>query len=112
MRNDWTKSSLADRVLYILEEMGWTEAEMARQIGAAEQSTVQHWTAGRNKTMARKFARRLQNKHRWNELWINDGDGTPRIDVENAEKEAVLDKFRSLPLERLKALAAGAGLKL
>lgn len=112
MGKNWKNSTLAERVAYILSEMGWTEAEMARQIGAREQSTVQHWTLGRNKTMSRRFARALQNKHRWNELWVMYAEGEPRIDVNAAEKERILAQFREFSLDRLKALAAGAGLKL
>jgi hypothetical protein len=112
MARNWKNSTLAERVEYILKEMGWKEAQMTREIGASEQSTIQHWTTGRNKTMARKFARCLQTKYRWNELWIHDGEGEPRIDVDALAKERVLEKFKDLPLERLKALAAGAGLKV
>lgn len=101
----WKKSTLAERVQYVLDEMEWTEAEFARQVGARGQSAVQHWTIGRNKTIKPKFAWPLQDKHRWSARWLLDGEGEPRIPFVEAEKQKLIERVSSLPAERLKALA-------
>jgi transcriptional regulator with XRE-family HTH domain len=102
---NWTRSTLAERLAYVLKETGWSEAELARQIGANGQSTVQHWLRGRNKTMQPRFANALQDKHRWDARWLLEGHGDPRLPFVEAEKQQILDRVSALPIERLRALA-------
>jgi hypothetical protein len=110
---DWKKSTLAQRVEYLLETMEseaeWDEAELARQMGAKGQSTVQHWRLGRNKRMQSRFAWPLQDKHRWSARWLLDGDGEPRMPYVEAEKRKLIETVSTLPADRLRALVTLIG---
>lgn len=107
---NWTKSTLGERLEFVMSEMEWDEAELARQMGARGQSTVQHWIRGRNKRMQSRFAWPLQDKHHWSARWLLDGEGEPRMPYIDAEKQKIVDRVTALPIERLKALAAAIGL--
>lgn len=106
---NWKKSTLADRLQYVMDEMKWNEAELARQIGAAGQSTVQQWTKGRNQTMQSKFVWPLVDNHRWSARWLLDGDGEPRMPFVEAERRRLIETVSSQPLERLRAVVALLG---
>lgn len=106
MARNWTKSTLAERLTYVLEQMDWDEAELARQIGAAGQSTVQHWTTGRNKKMQSRFAWPLQDNHHWSARWLLDGEGEPKMPYVDPEKRKIIEGVSALPVERLRHLAA------
>lgn len=110
---NWKKTTLAERLQYVLDvmadELGWDEAELARQMGARGQSTVQHWLKGRNKRMQSRFAWPLQDNHRWNARWLLDGEGEPRIAFVAPEKRRLVDRVSSMPVERLKALLEALG---
>lgn len=102
------KTPLAERLNYVMEEMGWSAADLAREVEASEQSTVGNWLSGRNKSMAPAFAYRLQDKHYWNARWLMEGtEGLPRrLPVLEPERKQVLEHFTALPLERLRAVMA------
>lgn len=106
MAKIWKNSTLGERLEYVLEEMEWDGAQLAREIGAPHQSTVGNWLSGYNKTMAPRFAFALQDKYRWNARWLLLSEGPPRISTPDESKEKILDELRNLPLDRLKAVRA------
>lgn len=97
------KQTLADRLQHIMDEMGWSQAELAREMGCTR-AAVTNYMSGFSKQVAPKFAFRLQDKHRWNARWILEGEPPARIEPLTAREEALLAKLRALPEERRRAL--------
>lgn len=101
---------MAERLDYVLREMKWNQADLARAVKASEQSTVGNWFSGRNKTMEPRFAFLLQDEHYWSARWLLEGEGPPRLEVIEPEKRKILEDVSELPLDRLRAVAAVLGL--
>lgn len=87
-----------------MDEMGWNKAQLSREIGAKNQSTVGEWMNHRNSSMDPRFAWPLQDKYRWNARWLLLGEGPERIPAPDPEKEQIIEELRQLPVERLIAI--------
>lgn len=97
------QQSLADRLQFIMAEMGWNQAELAREMGCTR-AAVNNYISGFSKKVDPKFAFRLQDHHRWNARWILEGEPPARIEPLTPREEALLAKLRALPEERRRAL--------
>ena len=97
------KQALADRLQHIMDEMGWSQAELAREMGCTR-AAVNNYMSGFSKKVDPTFAFRLQDKHRWNARWILEGEPPARIEPLTPREEALLAKLRALPEERRRAV--------
>lgn len=95
--------TLAARIAHVMETMGWSQADLARELDCNAQ-TVNNWLL-RNGKLEASYAFALQDKHRWNARWIIEGVGPSRMAILDADSEELLERIRGLPAERRKALA-------
>lgn len=97
------KQGLRERLQAIMEEMGWSQADLSREMGCSR-AAVTNYMTGFSKAVDPAFAFRLQDKYRWNARWILEGEPPARIEPLTAREEALLAKLRELPEERRRAI--------
>lgn len=93
---------LASRIHYVMDTEGWNKSQFGREVGATA-GAVGNWLR-RNQTMDARYAFVLQDKHRWNARWLLEGKLPARIEVTDAEAEALFREIMELPAERRRAL--------
>lgn len=93
---------LASRIRRMLEVMGWSQSDLAREISATP-GAVGNWLH-RNQQMDAQYAFILQDKHRWNARWILEGVGPARIEATDEEAESLYRQIMRLPAPRRRAL--------
>lgn len=77
---------LSNRILYLQDETGWINAEIARKAGV-ERATVTEWIKGKTKHMSAEVAQKLSMESGFSSDWLATGKGPKRITSQELKKE-------------------------
>lgn len=83
---------LSDRVSFLKEKTGWSNAEIARRAGVSR-TTPTDWLSGKTQDMSAKVAEKLSQETEFSAIWLATGKG--EIFQSNIEK---LERSESVPV--------------
>jgi len=109
MTRNWQKTTIADRLRYLIEVRGYTQVELAKKCGVTQAAISNLVTDASRKPSAPtllKLAAALQA----NAEWVITGEGDPfQINVLGSRSEqAMIEAFRALDDQAKAALLAAA----
>lgn len=77
---------LLDRVSFLKEKTGWTNAEIARRAGVSR-TTPTDWLSGKTQDMSAKVAEKLSQETEFSAIWLATGKGEIfQSNIENADQ--------------------------
>ena len=71
--------TLADRIALVKEQMGWTNAELARRAGTSRAAPTD-WLNGKVRVLSSETAQRLSSHSPYSAIWLATGDGPAKKD--------------------------------